>query len=53
MVMRPSLLTPTGSSIAFRPSDTASAAKIDYYIYLKGTYPKHRIDIDLFKDQGS
>lgn len=50
MVLLPSLVTPGQSSTVFRPSDTASAEKIDSYVYLNGTYPKRRIDIDLFED---
>ena len=50
MVLLPSLLNPAESYTVFRPSDTASPDKMGSYVYLNGTYPKNRIDIDIFKD---
>ena len=50
MGVLPSLMNFTESDTVFHPSDAASAEKIDSYVYLNGTYPKNRIDIEVFKE---
>jgi arylsulfatase A-like enzyme len=50
MASLPAFTNPGERYTLFRPSDTAPAEKIDPYVYLNGTYPKNRIDIDIFKD---
>jgi len=50
MAALPSFTAEAGRRTQFHPSGVADPAKTDPYVYLQGTYPLHRVDIDIFSN---
>ena len=50
MAALPSYVGGTGRQAAFSPSGEADPAKTDSYVYFQGSYPLHRVDVNIFSD---